>query len=337
MPNVLNSCTYLLPIRRTAFDAAGADSFRGYFESLNAAGCELLVIDGSPDDVFAQHDRLWSGVCRHERVDRRHGYLNDKVNGVHTGVALASHEKIILADDDVRYSSGNVRETSALLDQFEVVRPQNYLRPLPWWARMEGARMLINRATLRTADYPGTCAFRRATMLRVGHYDGDVLFDNEEIIRHFARSGASICYANNLFVQKRPPTFRKWVEQRPRQAYEDFPLRAKTAIFFIIPLLLLVALLIGRLLPTFFALVLISAALALIGRVRGDAAKFYPASIPFYAPLWIVERSFSTYAALYWLVRHGGYPFGDRLLTKGVGRDWFAGRIRGHPERSAAK
>ena len=49
--------------------------------------------------------------------------------------------------------------------------------------------MLINRALLRTADYPGTCAFHRATMLRVGHYDGDVLFDNEEIIRGKKRKG----------------------------------------------------------------------------------------------------------------------------------------------------
>ena len=321
----MKRCTYLLPIRRVEFDLAEAEAFRAYFESLNGAGCELLVIDGSPDDAFAQHDRLWSGVCRHERVDRHYGYLNDKVNGVHTGVALASHERIILADDDVRYSAANVDETCELLDEFEVVRPQNYLSPLPWWARIESARMLINRATLRTADYPGTCAFRRATMLRVGHYDGDVLFDNEEIIRHFARSGASICYANNLFVQKRPPTFRKWREQRPRQAYEDFPLRTKTFIFFLIPFMLLLALSIGRFLTAFVALVLISTGIALYGRARGNAAKFIPRSVPFFAPLWIIERSLSTYAALYWLVRRGGYPFGDRLLTKGVGRDWFAG------------
>ena len=328
----MKGCTYLLPIRRAAFDEAEAESLRGYFEELTAAGCEPLVIDGSPDDVFAQQDRLWSDVCRHKHVDRHYGYLNDKVNGVHTGIALASHEKIILADDDVRYSAANIRETCDLLEQFEVVRPQNYLCPLPWWARMEAARMLINRATLRTADYPGTCAFRRATMLRVGHYDGDVLFDNEEIIRHFARRRASICYANNLFLQKRPPSFRKWLEQRPRQAYEDFPLRAKTTIFFLIPFGLLGALVIGRFVVAFVALVLVSIAFAVCGRARGDAAKFIPRSIPLFAPLWILERSISTYGALYWLVTRGGYPFGDQLLTKGVGRDWFAGRFRGHPE-----
>src|SRR5436189_255752 len=77
---------------------------------------------------------------------------------------------------------------------------------------------------------------RREAMLRVGPYDGDVLFDNEEIIRHFASEGVTVNYATNLFVRKRPPTLRKWMEQRPRQAYEDFALRTKTGLFFSIPI-----------------------------------------------------------------------------------------------------
>jgi hypothetical protein len=323
--SVMDCCTYLLPIRRRDFDAREAGELRAYFAALAAADCEVLVIDGSPDDVFAQNNGAWSAVCRHEAVDRQWGYLNDKVNGIHTGVAIASCEKIILADDDIRYSSADLDEISAMLDEFEVVRPQNFLQPLPWWARMEAARMLINRATLRTADYPGTCAFRRSAMLRVGHYDGDVLFDNEEIIRHFARRGATICYANNLFVQKHPPHFRKWLEQRPRQAYEDFPLRVKTAMFSALPLALVAAAIIGALTIAVVAVILLAVILAAAGRARGRAAKYFPALVCLFAPLWVMERSLSTYWALYWFLRYGGYPFGDRLLSKGVGRDWFAG------------
>ena len=91
--------------------------------------------------------------------------------------------------------------------------------------------MLVNRGALRRGDYPGTCAFRRSTCLRVGHYDGDVLFDNEEIVQHFVLSGADVLYALGLFILKRPSTLRKWLEQRPRQAYEDFAMRAKTLFF----------------------------------------------------------------------------------------------------------
>lgn len=271
---------------------------------------------------------MWSSLCRHEPVDRRFGYLNDKVNGVHTGVERASYEKVILADDDICYTESAIEQLLRSLEEFEVVRPQNFLSPLPWWARMEAARMLINRATLRTGDYPGTCAFRRGSLLQAGHYDGDVLFDNEEIIRHFARHGLTIDYAINLFVWKRPPTLRKWIEQRPRQAYEDFPLRAKTALFVSLLPLGLLAFLIGGMVVgclVLGSLGVLSAGLALAGRARGRAAQSFPLSVCLFAPLWILERTLSTYWALYWFVRRGGYPFGDKLLSKGVGRDWFVG------------
>jgi hypothetical protein len=254
--------------------------------------------------------------------------MNDKVNGIHTGVERASCEKIVLADDDIRYTAANLEHARALLDEYEMVRPQNFLSPLPWWARMESARMLINRATLRTGDYPGTCAFRRSTMLRVGHYDGDVLFDNEEIVRHFARAGAKISYAIDFFVQKRPPALQKWKEQRPRQAYEDFGLRAKTALFLALPIIIVLSAVAAGWAGFLLAVMLISIfgiGLACAGGARGEASEYIPGWTCLYAPLWIFERSFSTYWAVYWYFRHGGYPFGDKLLTKGIGRDWVEG------------
>lgn len=324
----MNRCTYLLPIRRSAFSAEEARDFAAYFQTLTAASCEVIVVDGSPDDIFPQHASEWAHTCRHQRVDRRFGYLNDKVNGIHTGVEIASCEKIILADDDIRYTAADVDEMCASLDRDEVVRPQNYLAPLPWWARMESARMLINRASLKIGDYPGTCAFRRSTMLRVGHYDGDVLFDNEEIIRHFATAGATIDYAVDFFIHKRPPQLAKWKEQRPRQAYEDFPLRSKTAAFVAIPIVVLLSLIaagVVGLLLSVLLIALVSFAVAILGRARGEAEKFFPLFIPLYAPLWVFERAGSTYWAIYWYLRYRGYPFGDKLLTKGIGRDWVAG------------
>ena len=320
--------TYLLPIRRATFSPIEARELAVYFSTLNDAGCDVLVIDGSPAPVFREHAEVWRGVCRHEQVDRSFGYLNDKVNGIHTGMRLASIEKIVLADDDVRYTAAEIERVCELLDKFDVVRPQNYLSPLPWWARMEAARMLINRATLRTGDYPGTCAFRRSVMLRVGPYDGDVLFDNEEIIRHFARAGATISYATNLFVRKRPPTFHKWIEQRPRQAYEDFGLRGKTALFLSLPIF---AVWIGvafgwkSFLASLLMVAIAAVALAAAGRSRGAASHYFSKSVCFFAPFWILERSMSTYWALYWHFTRGGYPFGDKILSKGIGRDWISG------------
>jgi hypothetical protein len=321
-------CTYLLPIRREKFFEDEASELANYFRRLSEAGCEVVVIDGSRRPVFDQHAAYWEGIARHEPVDQRFKFLNDKVNGIHTGVRLAAAENIILADDDIRYLPEQVRLVCDQLNSVEVVRPQNFLSPLPWWGYLEAVRMLINRATLWSGDYPGTCAFRRSTFLGSGEYDGDVLFDNEEIIRHFARHGARIDYAIDLFIEKKAPRFRKWLEQRPRQAYEDFPLRGKTVLFAtIIPLALTLFIFAGSLALIAFMVLIVLAAilLAVMGRRRGAARKFFPASIPLFAPFWVLERGFSTYWALGWRVLRGGYPFGERILKRGVGRDWFAG------------
>jgi hypothetical protein len=320
-------CTYLLTIRRVQFNVGEAEDFKNYFRLLASAGCEVLVVDGSPPEIFAEYEKLWSGACRHATVDSQYKYLNGKVNGIHTGINLASHERVILADDDIRYTAHDVRRMSELLDSYEMVRPQNYFRPLPIWARTESARMLINRAWLKEGDYTGTLGVRRSAMREYGHYDGDVLFDNEEIVRHFRLHRARIAYARDFFILKRPPTFHKWVEQRPRQAYEDFVMRAKTAFFLSLPLLLILCSLIGGWRWAIaFVLTVAVGAIVLASRGLGDkAARFFPRWIVFYAPLWIAERAASTYWALYWRAVHGGYPFGDKLLTKGTGEAWTAG------------
>jgi hypothetical protein len=324
-------CTYLLTIRRVRFDAEEAGRFREYFRVLAGAGCEVLVVDGSPRDVFAAHSEAWGRECVHAPVDPQYKYLNGKVNGIHTGVSLAAHERIILADDDIRYTPDDVRRMSEMLDTFEMVRPQNYLKPLPAWARTEAARMLINRAWMAEGDYPGTLGVRREAMRRLGHYDGDVLFDNEEIVRHFRAHGARIAYARDFFILKRPPGLRKWFEQRPRQAYEDFVMRAKTAFFAaLLPALALLWFAAGWGWALAAGAAVACGAVVVAARGLGDgAARFFPPWLCLYAPLWVAERVASTYWAFYWRVARGGYPFGDRLLAKGTGRAW---RVAGHAD-----
>jgi hypothetical protein len=73
------------------------------------------------------------------------------------------------------------------------------------------------------------------------------------------------------------------------------------------------------------ALIVIAIALAAAGRRRGTAAEYFLWSVCFFAPLWIAERALSTYWALYWHLTRGGYPFGGKILSKGIGRDWVSG------------
>jgi len=321
-------CSFILPIRRVKFDSIESERLADYFHLLRRAGCEVLVVDGSPSLVFEQHKERWQGVSRHVAPDPKYTFLNGKVNGVHTGVDLASCERIILADDDIRYRAADVQRMCHLLDEFEMVRPQNFIDPLPLWARLETARILINRGVLKAGDYPGTCGFRRSTMRSVGPYDGDVLFDNEEIVRHFTLNGANVNYAVDFFIRKLPPTFTKWLEQRPRQAYEDFVMRAKTAAFLaVVPATVTLGLMLGARAAIFLLslLSLTSVLLSSRGLIRNAAWRFFPVSSPVFAPLWILERSLSVYWAVYWWARYGGYPFGQKLLTKGTGDAWIAG------------
>ena len=325
---VRGRCSYLLPIRRALFSRQEAEKFATYFQVLKAAGCEVIVIDGSPPVVFNAHALVWDSICRHRQVNRRFTYLNDKVNAIHTGIAVAANEKIILADDDVCYRAEQIELICERLEEFDVVRPQNFIGPLPWWSRVEEARMLINRSILHMADYPGTCAFRRSAALRAGEYDGDVLFDNEEMIRHFARRGLKIDHQIDLFIRRNPPPFRKWLEQRPRQAYEDFGLRGKTLFFAtLLPLAVFLAFAGQGQALMFLAIALGvgSILIAAAGRARGEAAQVFSQSACWFAPVWILERMASTYVAFYWYLVRGGYPFGDRILSRGIGRDWFVG------------
>jgi hypothetical protein len=335
------NCTYVLPIRRTQFNSGDAIGLKSYFEMLNEAGCEVIVANGSSPHVFNQYADIFGATCRHLPVDRRFGYLNDKANGIYTGVEHASCDRIILADDDVRYTAANIQAITRLLDHNDLVRPQNFIDPLPWWAKMEAARMLINRAVLRAADYPGTCAFRRGRMLAAGRYDGDVLFDNEEIIRHLAQSGCTLAYANDLLVHKVAPTFRKWTEQRPRQAYEDFGMRFKTALFFtLLPLFVIIGALFGIAGLAFFLFTVsgLATLVATLGRAHGIARKFFPANCCFFAGLWVFERTLSSYWALYWYLSRGGFPFGGRILSRGIGRAWSSGsRVAAAQLRLSAK
>jgi hypothetical protein len=165
-------------------------------------------------------------------------------------------------------------------------------------------------------------------MLAAGRYDGDVLFDNEEIIRHLAQDGCTFAYANDLFVRKYPPSFRKWTEQRPRQAYEDFGMHLKTTLFFaLLPLSFLIGCRFGIAgLTVFFpTLSLLATLIAARGRARGKARRFFPAHCCFFAGLWVFERMLSTYWALYWYLTRGGYPFGGSVLSRGIGRAWWSG------------
>lgn len=309
---------YVLPLRwAPGTDASGLTAY------LRALGeqVDVTVVDGSEDSIWAEHDRLWADRVRHLRPEPWPG-RNGKVAGVVTGVRHARHDRVVIADDDVRWTIDGLARACFLLGTADLVRPQNYFDPAPWHARWDTSRSLLNRAL--GADYPGTYALRRSTFVRMGGYDGDVLFENLELSRTVAAAGGRELVVLDLFVRRLPPTAQHFRGQRVRQAYDDLAQPARLAAE-ANALPLAVVLTAGlrarsRAVRTaarigLAAEVVLPVLLAEAGRRRAGGRQVYAATAALWTPLWLTERAVCVWLALARRLT-GGVPYaGQRLVT----------------------
>jgi hypothetical protein len=285
---------------------------------------EILVVDGSPEPIYGQHGARLRGVARHLRPHPDLSFQMGKVNGVVTGLRECSCERVVLADDDVRYDPAALRRVAALLDEAHLVRPQNYFDELPWHARWDTARTLLNRVftgdpQFPVGDFPGTLAVRRSAFLASDGYDGDALFENLELMRTIRAAGGTVLTPLDLYVARRPPSTAHFRSQRVRQAYDDFAIPARIGFFLAaLPLALAEAVAIPR--RPSASRNLGAAALALVlaaegGRRRAGGAERFPASAAPLAPAWVAERSLCAWLALVSRVR-GGVRYGEARLRR---------------------
>jgi hypothetical protein len=331
--------SYVLPIRWS--DDEGLDELTAYLRRL-PDWVDLVVVDGSPDRLFERHHALWSPLGRHLRPDPVLETPMGKVGGVLTGVREASCEAVVIADDDVRYDEHPLIRTVLMLGLADCVRPQNYFDPMPWHALWDTGRTLLNRSL--GADFPGTLAVRRSSLLAVGGYDGDVIFENLELIRTLRAAGGTVLSPLDLYVARRPPSAQHFVSQRVRQAYDDFAIPARMAASLAVVPGLVVALL-GRRwrAPAAAAVGLI--ALAEAGRRRAGGRRFFPAAASLFAPLWVLERGICSWLAVRERALRGGVSYGGRVVPRAASsmrrlrrrfahRDGLAGRTGLSPGRA---
>jgi hypothetical protein len=290
----LTDCSYLIPVRWQ--DGADRQGMTEYLAGLAALGPEIIVVDGSPPPVFAANAEAWRPyVAVHVPPDPAQACLNGKVTGVRTAADLATRERLVIADDDVRYDDDTLKRLLDLLGEYDLVRPQNYFDPLPWHARWDTARTLLNRCF--GADFPGTLGVRRSRFLAMGGYDGDVLFENLELIRTVRAHGGRIHSPLDLYVRRLPPSSAHFRGQRVRQAYDDFAL--PTRITLELALVPAVALSLSR--RRADLVVVAAAALVLCaehGRQRAGGRRFFPASASLLAPVWVAERGVCAWLAV---------------------------------------
>jgi hypothetical protein len=303
-----DAVSYILPIKSATPNTSA--ELRAYIAWI-AARAEVIVVDGSSEEIFAAHEREWGAGVRHVAPAPDLVSPMGKVGGVLTGLRLASHEAVIIADDDVRYDDESLAQVVAALAAADVVRPQNYFQPLPWHARWDSGRMLLNRLT--GGDWPGTLGVRRSRLRATNGYDGSVMFENLELVRTVLASGGRERVLYGAYVLRRPSTTRHFWSQRVRQAYDEIARPARfVAQLAVLPIVLVLAIT-GHWLGIAVGAATIVVA-AEIGRRREGATRAFPASTPLFAPLWLVERAVCSWLALGARIFLGGVPYRGTIL-----------------------
>jgi hypothetical protein len=302
--------SYVLPIRTGT--ATGAEMAE-YLTWLSTA-VELIIVDGSDPAVFNQHSARWSPLrLDHVRPDADvRDLVNGKVAGVLTGIRRASHECIVIADDDVRYDAAGLAAMEEMVRNADVVRPQNYFDPLPWHAVVDTGRTLLNR--ISGGDWPGTIGVRRATLIATGGYAGDVLFENLELVRTVVAAGGSAACPLGLYVRRLAPSTAHFWSQRVRQAYDEFarPVRL-SAWLAVVPVSIALVSVSPWALAAAATIIVVAAE---TGRRRSHGATVFPLVASLAAPLWVCERAICAWLALGAHLVWGGIPYRGHIIAK---------------------
>jgi len=253
-------CTYLVILEDANDDV---HALAAYLSTISVSDFEVVILDPSENE---EHRRVlrWVGtyIAAKPRVDP-----------ACAAIEFASCEKVIVAGARVRYDSNALDSVCVLLDLHEVVEPQSYLDPLPWWAGLEAGRILVHRGLNRSSERPATFGFRKA------------------VARYRDLQSAEIFSATDIFVRHLPPAVDDWLRGRAKQL-------GHSAFFFGLPLGLILALLGGPRVGSAYGAAIAFCSLALAIRGRIGAAAFFPLRACLYAPLWLLERSISVYWAL---------------------------------------
>lgn len=301
--------TYILPIKSPAPPTAELTSYVRWLAAMRAV--EVIVVDGSSSEIFEAHGAAFGDLVRHVAPDPELATPMGKVGGVLTGVKLASHERMIIADDDVRYDETAIAAVAEALNDADVVRPQNYFDPLPFHAIWDTGRILLNRVS--GGDWPGTLGVRRSALRLTNGYDGSAMFENLELVRTVQAAGGSEIVRQDIYVMRRPSTSRHFWSQRVRQAYDEIARPARLAVqLAIIPAT--VALVVTGNSIVLGGAILLVIAVAETGRRVANGDRFFPISASLLAPAWVAERAVCSWLAIGSRIVLGGVPYRGRIL-----------------------
>jgi hypothetical protein len=311
MTCMMDGISYVVPVRCDR----GCDGHPGLASSLQQlaeAGVDVVVVDGSSGAARPAHRAAFGGLSQLLMVEIDSG-INGKVRAVDAGMAAEIHERVVIADEDVRYEPRLLQRLTDRLECAAIVVPQNYfIGPSRWHTVWDSSRLLLNRAFGH--DYPGTLALRRSMYIYMGGYDEAALFENLELIRTVEAAGGRVLWAPDVFVPRAGPTAATFMRQRVRQAYDDLgqPWRLVRELLWL-PMIVWGLLRHRRTLALGAGAV---AALAELGRRRSGGTQAFTWKASLAAPCWVAERACCVWVAVWLRVAKGGVLYRGSRLSK---------------------
>ena len=289
-------CTYLVAVDAAISEQELRD-LAAYLSALGSLGCEAVVLDSAVGEALDEHRRVLRWVSKHLAVRREYLGPPGTLDLLRAAPAVAGSDKVVVASPEVRHTAGSLAVLCELLDRHEVVDPQDYIHPMPWWGGIEAAGMLLQRGVDGRSGTGATFGFRRgviAGLRSLGFTD-----PAEKPLDRLQEAGADVLNAPSVLVRREAPDLRSWIRERIRHAGQEFT-AAPRGLFYltILPLLTLVAVLGGITLAATSAAMLGVGALALAYRGRAGATDAFPLRTCLFAPFAVFERSLSVYLAL---------------------------------------
>ena len=292
------ACTYaiLLPAGQR-FDVPKLQQLGEYLSLLSHVGCEVIVFDASAHVETHQRYLRWMG--RYVPVKDEGALLLDRA------IELATNEKVIITTADARMNPDELLRICELLETHEVVVPQEYRDPLRWSGSIEAAYLLMKRAIGQLPERSSSFGFRKSVTKILRPLPGES--EAVDGVQRLAAQGAEVFAALDLFVRRDPDPPRSWFRSRMERMQSTFehPLDAGL-LFTMIPLILTVGLCGGFALAGAVGVSLSAAAMMLAIRGRIGTGSHFPLHTVLFAPVSLLERSFSIYFALFVLLRSPG-------------------------------
>ena len=131
-------CELVVPLKWDRPDPQVEADLEAHLRGL-AGLCDVTVVDGSTGPDAERRRSRWSEHVRVLRPEPRWDGANGKVGGAMTGIAAARHERVVVADDDVRYSPDRWRVSVVdMRERGAKITDEELERLVEWLGRVKG-------------------------------------------------------------------------------------------------------------------------------------------------------------------------------------------------------